>query len=113
MSKRKILGKWGENLARQYFLRQNYTIIAQNFYCPYGELDLVVQKGQKIKLIEVKTRKNHNFGWAEESINDLKLNKMAITYQYLQKQKKLPDFYDIELFIIELKPKIKIIRYKL
>lgn len=108
MSKKIKLGKHGEAIARQYYKSKGFEIIIQNFYCVYGELDLVVQKNNKIKIVEVKTRRNNNFGWAEESIDDKKLDRMIKSYYSLQDMHKLTDNYEIELFIIEISAKIKI-----
>lgn len=104
----KKLGKYGENIAKQHYINNGYKILIQNYYCRYGELDLVVQKGNKIKIIEVKTRQNNSFGWPEESINDLKLAKIIKSYQMLQNKLDLSNNYEIEAFILELGLKKKI-----
>lgn len=113
MSTKISLGKYGENLASQYYKTRGYKIIAENYYCAYGELDLVVQKSSKIKIVEVKTRKSNDFGWAEESISEQKIKNLIKSYQCLQKTKKLTDYCEIEIFIIEIGQKTKIIKFAL
>jgi len=98
---RKKVGKQGEKIAAQYYRKLGWQIITQNFWTRYGELDLVLQKDKQILLVEVKTRHNHAFGWAEESINEEKLLKMQLTYEILKNTLGLPDFYQIEICIIE------------
>lgn len=108
MSEKIKLGKYGENIARQYYKSKGCKVIAQNFYCLYGELDLVIEKNNKIKVIEVKTRRANNFGWAEEAINEKKLDNMVKSYQVLQSAKKLTDNFEMELFIVEISKNIKV-----
>ena len=95
------LGQRGEIIARNYYQSLGFNIICQNFYTRYGELDLVLQKDKQILVVEVKTRSNTKFGWAEESINDQKLQRIDQSYQILQADKGLPEFYQLEICIIK------------
>jgi putative endonuclease len=54
---RRGLGAFGEQAARAYLLRQGYTILAQNWRCRYGEIDLVAQVGDQLAFVEVRTRR--------------------------------------------------------
>jgi putative endonuclease len=53
---RQLRGKRGEDVARDYLLRQGYTLLAQNWRCSLGELDLVMQQGETVVIVEVRTR---------------------------------------------------------
>jgi putative endonuclease len=54
---KKIIGNWGENLAKEYLERKGYRIIETNWRFKKKELDLIVYK--KIIIgIEIKTRSN-------------------------------------------------------
>lgn len=98
----KKIGKLGEEIAKKYYKNLGYQVISQNFYTPYGELDLVLQKNNIILVVEVKTRTKHSFGWAEETINSKKLANIDHTYYILQVKKDLPEHYLLEICIIEL-----------
>lgn len=37
------LGIQGENVATKYLLSQGYKIIERNFYCYFGEIDIIAQ----------------------------------------------------------------------
>lgn len=88
------LGKRGEEAALNYLKKQNYKILATNFFNPVGrrlgEIDIVAKDGRDWVFVEVKTRKNNSgkFILPEESINRLKLRKLnKIAGFYLSKNK--------------------------
>lgn len=53
---RPALGRLGERLAREHLERAGYRVLASNFRCRRGELDLVVADRAAIVFCEVKTR---------------------------------------------------------
>ena len=61
MNLKKLIGDKGENLIAKQYRRNGYKIIARNFSCRLGELDIVAQKGNTVAVVEVKTRKNDDF----------------------------------------------------
>lgn len=50
------LGAWGERAALQYLMRQGWEILAANWHCPRGELDVVACDHDRLVFVEVKTR---------------------------------------------------------
>ncbi len=56
MTDNKKLGNWGENLAKEYFLKKGYSFIANNYKSSYSEIDLIFQLNSLIVFVEVKTR---------------------------------------------------------
>jgi len=52
----KTLGNWGEKKVAQYLKDQGFTIKAENFFCRYGEIDLIASKKELMVFVEVKTR---------------------------------------------------------
>ena len=52
----KKAGDEGEALAAQFLEDQGCTILARQWRCRYGELDLVARKGDAIRFVEVKRR---------------------------------------------------------
>jgi putative endonuclease len=47
-------GKEGEEIAKQHYLDQGYTLIQENFTIRGGEIDLLMKKGRMLVAIEVK-----------------------------------------------------------
>ena len=51
----KIVGNYGELITANYLRRKGFTLIEMNYLRKWGEVDVVVQKDQKIHFVEVKT----------------------------------------------------------
>ena len=82
-SHKQIVGRQGEQLASDYLQRQGYTIIARNWRCPAGEIDVVAREGEDLVFVEVRARRGLGFGTPEESITarkQAKLVEVAQTY---------------------------------
>ncbi len=48
-------GKLGEDIAERFLRGKGYSIIEKNYWKPYGEVDIVCKKGDKLHFIEVKS----------------------------------------------------------
>lgn len=80
---RQRLGAWGERVAALHLEAHGYTIVARNWRCPQGEIDLVAQRGAHLALVEVKTRRGQGAGLPEEGITPRKaaqLRRLAEIY---------------------------------
>jgi putative endonuclease len=65
---KKLLGKKGEKLVEKYLLARGYTLLKRNFRTPFGEADFVMQDGDEIVFVEVKTRTSETFGTPKEAV---------------------------------------------
>jgi len=77
------LGARGEALAFEEVKRLGYEVMAKNYRCPLGEVDLVAKDGDTLVFIEIKTRKGRPLGFAKEAVNARKqkqISKVALTY---------------------------------
>jgi len=79
----------GEKIASSYLVEKKYTILARNFYCRYGELDIIAKKENSIVFFEVKTRVGTKMGQPYEAINHKKIQGLKKAIQYYLLQKKL------------------------
>ena len=75
------------------FLKQKgYQIIERNYRSAWGEIDLVVQDGDVLAFVEVKTRRSLKFGAPQLAVTNSKQRKISKTaLQYLQ-EKELFDY---------------------
>ncbi len=75
--------RWAEDLVARFYERSGYEIIARNWHCREGELDIVATShsdtGLTIVVIEVKARATNNFGTPFESVTLAKQKKLRIT----------------------------------
>jgi putative endonuclease len=69
---RRGLGRRGEDLAVQHLMAKGYEIVARNWRCAEGELDLVAKDGACLAFVEVRTRRGRSMGPPEESITEAK-----------------------------------------
>lgn len=65
---RRALGIGGEDLVAAWYTANGYEVVARNWRCRAGELDLIVRKGRTFVFCEVKTRTSDAFGAPVEAI---------------------------------------------
>jgi putative endonuclease len=73
---RSSLGRAGEDAAAAVYLRRGFRIIARNWRCRLGELDLIVERDGLVVLCEVKARRGSRFGGGYEAVTALKQRKL-------------------------------------
>lgn len=66
------LGNAGEELAAGWLTNHGFRVVARNVRTPYGELDIVAQKGGDVHVVEVKTRHGTGYGTPLEAIDTRK-----------------------------------------
>ena len=69
LSKKKDLGRRGEDAAARFLRRLGYKIVARGDSAGPGELDLVAVDGRTVVFIEVKTRKSDDRGLPSEAVD--------------------------------------------
>jgi putative endonuclease len=80
------LGGEAEQLAAAYLDQQGLKLVASNYHCRFGEIDLIMRDGKTLVFVEVRLRSNANFGGAAMSITAAKRQKLVRTAEhYLQK----------------------------
>lgn len=78
----RLLGQWGEDRVAEKLRRNGWTIVARNFRCRMGELDLVAKNESFLVFVEVKLRKDDRFGSACEAVTASKQRKLRAAAQY-------------------------------
>ena len=77
------IGAEAEDAACNHLQQQDYTILARNFSCKFGEIDIIAQTpSDEIVFVEVRFRTHKNFGGALESITPHKQEKIRRTAEY-------------------------------
>lgn len=69
----KKVGFFGQQVTKQYLLQNGFEVLAENYVCPGAELDLVVRRHGRVRVVEVKTRLNTTYGEPQEALHRWKL----------------------------------------
>lgn len=89
-SNRKLLGRRGEELARRYFQKNGFIVVDHNFRLRWGEIDLVLRKDKAFRFVEVKFRRNIDYGLPEEAVVKNKQKRIKNVALYWLKRRHLP-----------------------
>ncbi|MFC4158313.1 YraN family protein [Chitinimonas lacunae] len=84
-------GQAAENLAAHYLAEQGVEIVARNWRCRFGEIDLIGRDGDTLVFVEVRQRGSGRYGDAAASITAAKQARLIATAQcYLATLSRLP-----------------------
>ena len=76
ISVRGRLGILGEHAAVEHYRSRGYRLLARNWTCRIGELDLVLARGSTVVFCEVKARSGSAFGGPHEAVTWRKQRKL-------------------------------------
>ncbi|MXS83046.1 YraN family protein [Nitrosomonas oligotropha] len=79
-------GSDAEQIALTYLQRQNLVLVAQNYRCRFGEIDLIMRDGATLVFVEVRMRSSTAFGGAATSITLAKQAKLLHTARHYLSQ---------------------------
>ncbi len=68
MAAKDELGRRGEDLAVEYLQRRGLVVLARNWRCRDGEVDVVATEDDRLVVCEVKTRSSTRFGEPAEAV---------------------------------------------
>ena len=75
---RRALGAAGEALTAAWYRDAGYEVLARNWRCAEGELDLVLRRRGVIVFCEVKTRRGDAFGAPYEAVTPTKQRRLRV-----------------------------------
>lgn len=81
----KQFGDVCEKLAGEFIQNKGFIIVEYNYRFGKGEIDIIAKDGEYLVFVEVKSRKNLEFGEPEYAVTKNKVNqirKMAAAYLY-------------------------------
>ncbi len=108
------LGRRGEEIAAAYLREQGYFILARNWRCPAGELDIVAREGETLAFVEVRARRGDRFGTPEESITPAKQAKLVeLAQTYLQENGLADENWRIDVVALEMDQRGRVNRLNL
>jgi putative endonuclease len=102
---RAVTGRAGEDAALGAYTRRGYRLIARNWRCRIGELDLVVVRGDTLVFCEVKTRRGARFGGGYEAVTGRKRAKVrSVAEAFLQSNGARPRAIRFDVASVALGP---------
>ena len=98
-------GKTGEDLAAAYLKKNGYRILARNYRCPYGEVDIIAQEGGIIVFVEVKSRRSDLYGDPQHAVDLHKQKKLSlISIHYLNERNIPSDRARFDVVAVRMNP---------
>jgi len=101
---RRKLGQWGEEQACRYLEARGCQVVTTNWRCTVGEVDLVVQDGDWLAFVEVRTRRGRDYGTPEESITAAKLARMAAVAESYVYEHQWEGDWRLDVVAIQVRP---------
>lgn len=75
-------GAAAEQAAADYLVQQGLRLVARNFHCRGGEIDLVMRDGATLVFVEVRARSRADFGGAAASITAIKQARIILAARH-------------------------------
>jgi putative endonuclease len=105
-------GDIGEDIAAKYLLGKGFSVIERNYWRPWGEIDLVAQKGEALHFVEVKTVSREPGPWGirpEENMHPAKLRRLhrAVQTYLIEKRVGEGSLWQIDLVCVFLNNEAK------
>ena len=89
---RRAFGQAGEDRAAAWYRAHGYSVLARNWRCREGELDLVARRGRVLVFVEVKARRTDRFGTPAEAVTPTKQRRLrALACRYLEATELRPE----------------------
>ena len=115
MSREKLLGAFGEAAAVDYLRKRRYEILAMNYRCPLGELDIIARQKDTFVFAEVKLRREGGYAPAAEAVTPVKQRRLRFAAENWLAENELEDvpcrFDVIEVYLEKTGSRITRIRH--
>lgn len=76
MAAKDEVGRYGEDVAARDLAEQGWEVLARNWRCSDGELDIIAVEGDTLVAVEVKTRRTATYGSPQEAVTWRKLTRI-------------------------------------
>ena len=104
MSRRDHVWRAGERAAWEAYRRRGYRLVARNWRCPLGELDLVVERDGVVVICEVKARASTLMGAPHDAVTPQKQHKLRAVAEAFLGSRPEPASYRFDVASVRLSP---------
>ena len=112
----KVVGNHGELITASHLKRKGFTLIEMNYLRKWGEIDVIVQKDQKIHFVEVKTVSyetksdleravTHGTWRPEENVHAYKIKKLSRAIESWIADNKWNGDWQIDVAAVRIVPR--------
>ncbi|MFI5428062.1 YraN family protein [Aeromicrobium sp. UC242_57] len=102
----KAVGTYGERVAADHLRGIGMVVLATNWTCQFGEIDIVARDGATLVICEVKTRTSHGHGGPFEAITGQKAARLRrLAMQWLQVHDISPPSVRIDVVSVVVPPR--------
>lgn len=77
-----VAGRLAEDLAARFLEKRGLDVVARNFRCRGGEIDLICRDGKALVFVEVRLRRNADYGGAGASITATKQRRIILAAKH-------------------------------
>lgn len=85
------IGAMGEEAAVKTLKKNGYKILERNYKAKVGEIDIIARDGEYTCFVEVRLRKNNDYGSPADTIDEYKRRRIVKTAQLYAVSKKIYD----------------------
>lgn len=94
------LGIWGEDLAAAYLRDKGYIILERDWHSVHRDIDIIAQDGETIVFVEVKTRRNRDFGDPLQAIDSEKRHHLRLAMNHYIKYRKIDNPFRFDVITV-------------
>jgi putative endonuclease len=82
MTSTQLTGNNAEDAGLAFLSAEGLELVARNFRCKGGEIDLIMKAGVELVFVEVRLRTHRGFGGAAASVSGAKQRRLRIAAQF-------------------------------
>jgi putative endonuclease len=76
MAAKDEVGRYGEDIVTRSLTESGWEILARNWRCARGEIDVIAVDGDEVVAVEVKTRRSAAYGSPQEAVTVAKVMRL-------------------------------------
>jgi putative endonuclease len=96
------LGRYGEELAARHLTDAGMQVLARNWRCREGELDIVALDGDAVVFVEVKARSGIGFGAPAEAVGRVKARRIHVLACRWLAEHRPPGAHDLRFDVVSV-----------
>ena len=90
---RQEIGKAGEEYARKFLIAAGYKILGRNYYCRFGEIDIIAKKARTICFVEVKSLASGGIFDPFQRVTKAKMRNIIKVAKLYLRRRKIEDHF--------------------